>query len=235
MGRFFKKLMLLAAGFILALAVVAALFIYPPYREFKRIADSFDLSEMDKIPAISRITGALACALADLKGKSVTSCRAGADFSNFIKALLARGCAILNIAASIDRESCALRCNSRRWRRQEEEANAITQQLARNTFPLDEPLAQEIHQALLAFASRKTLTKESILEAYCNRIYFGVGLYGVETASRACFGRSANALTLSEAAILAGLIRSPSRLNPLEDTRTALAQRDRDPLRAWKN
>src|SRR5205814_2057845 len=108
-----------------------------------------------------------------------------------------------------------------------EGASTLTQQLARNTYDLGEDRwRRKAVEALLALRIEKTFTKAQIFEAYANRIYYGTGMYGVETASRACFGKSAKELTLSEAAILAGLIRSPNRMSPLEDSRTALAQRD---------
>ena len=69
-------------------------------------------------------------------------------------------------------------------------------------------------------------TKEQILELYVNRIYFGSGCYGVETASQAYFGKSASKLNLSEAALLAGLIRSPNRFSPLKNPEGAAVQRD---------
>ena len=101
----------------------------------------------------------------------------------------------------------------RERRNVKEGASTITQQLARNTFDLgDDRWRKKFVEALLALRIEKNLSKEKILEAYANRIYYGLGLYGVETASRACFGKSANELTLSEAAILAGLIRSPEPL-----------------------
>src|SRR5438552_8588464 len=67
-------------------------------------------------------------------------------------------------------------------------------------------------------------TKQQILELYINRIYFGAGCYGVETASQAYFSKSASKLNLSEAAILAGLIRSPNRFSPLRNPEGAVAQ-----------
>ena len=69
-------------------------------------------------------------------------------------------------------------------------------------------------------------SKEQILRFYTNRIYFGSGLYGLETASRAYFGKASSDLTLSEAALLAGLIRSPNRYSPYNNLKGALAQRD---------
>lgn len=109
----------------------------------------------------------------------------------------------------------------------EEGASTITQQLARNTYVLDEnKWRRKVIEALLAQRIERNFSKAQILEAYANRIYYGRGLYGVETASRACFGKTAAELSLSEAGILAGLIRSPNRLSPLERTATALRERD---------
>jgi hypothetical protein len=72
----------------------------------------------------------------------------------------------------------------------------------------------------------RALTKDQILELYINRIYFGSGCYGVETASQSYFGKSAARLDLSEAALLAGLIRSPNRFSPLKNPEGATVQRD---------
>ena len=64
-------------------------------------------------------------------------------------------------------------------------------------------------------------TKEQILELYLNRVYFGSGAYGVEAASQRYFGKSARRVTLAEAAMLAGLVKAPSRLSPLRDPKLA--------------
>lgn len=105
--------------------------------------------------------------------------------------------------------------------------STITQQLARNSFPLGgRNYGRKLIEAALAFRIETELTKEQILEAYMNRIYFGAGCYGIETASRTYFGKPASRLTLSEAAMMAGLIRSPSRMNPLNDFDGAMKQRD---------
>jgi penicillin-binding protein 1A len=105
--------------------------------------------------------------------------------------------------------------------------STITQQLARNSFPLGgRNYGRKLIEAALAFRIETELTKEQILEAYMNRIYFGAGCYGIETASRTYFGKPAARLTLSEAALMAGLIRSPSRLNPITDYAGAMKQRN---------
>src|ERR1700730_614557 len=79
---------------------------------------------------------------------------------------------------------------------------------------------------MVALRVERDFTKQQILELYVNRIYFGSGCYGVETASQAYFGKNASKLNLSEAALLSGLIRSPNRFSPLKNPEGAAAQRD---------
>src|SRR6266566_2114269 len=106
-----------------------------------------------------------------------------------------------------------------------EGASSITQQLARNSLPLGgRTLSRKVLEAMVAFRIEHQFTKQQILELYVNRIYFGTGCYGVETASQAYFSKSASKLNLSEAAILAGLIRSPNRFSPLKNPEGAVAQ-----------
>lgn len=106
-------------------------------------------------------------------------------------------------------------------------ASTITQQLARNSFPLGgKTFNRKFLEAAMAFRIEMEMTKEKILELYMNRIYFGSGLYGVEAASRAYFGKPAADMDLSEAALLAGLIRSPNRLSPFNNLAASLKQRD---------
>jgi penicillin-binding protein 1A len=108
-----------------------------------------------------------------------------------------------------------------------EGASSITQQLARNSLPLGgRTLSRKVLEAMVALRIEKDFTKQQILEAYVNRIYFGAGCYGVQTASLAYFGKDAAKLNLSEAAILAGLIRSPNRFSPLKNPEGAALQRD---------
>ena len=81
-------------------------------------------------------------------------------------------------------------------------------------------------EAALAHRIETELTKEQILEAYMNRIYFGSGYYGVETASRAYFGKPASLMNLPESAMLAGLIRSPNRFSPFNNLKKAVRERN---------
>src|SRR2546423_12405678 len=108
-----------------------------------------------------------------------------------------------------------------------EGASSLTQQLARNSLPLGgRTLSRKFLEAMVALRIEREFTKQQILELYINRIYFGAGCYGVETASQAYFGKNASKLNLSEAALLAGLIRSPNRFSPLKNPSGAAAQRD---------
>ena len=108
-----------------------------------------------------------------------------------------------------------------------EGASTITQQLARNSFPLGgKNLHRKLVEAALAFRIETELTKEEILEAYMNRIYFGSGTYGIEAASQTYFGKPASRLNLQEAATLAGLIRSPNRFSPLNNPQGSVHERN---------
>src|SRR5499426_38906 len=108
-----------------------------------------------------------------------------------------------------------------------EGASSLTMQLARNSLPLGgRTFSRKLLEAMVALRIEREFTKQQIVELYVNRIYFGNGCYGVETASQAYFGKNASKLNLSEAALLAGLIRSPNRFSPLKNPEGAAIQRD---------
>ena len=93
--------------------------------------------------------------------------------------------------------------------------STITQQLAKNLFLTQERTMQrKLQEVILAVWLERKYTKDEILDLYLNRIYFGSGAYGVEAAAQRYFGKSARNVTLSEAALLAGLVKSPSKLAP---------------------
>ena len=80
---------------------------------------------------------------------------------------------------------------------------------------------RQVQEVLLALWLEPKHTKDQILEMYLNRVYFGSGAYGVEAASRRYFGKSARDVSLSEAALLAGLLKAPSKLSPARDPKAA--------------
>src|SRR6202034_2551794 len=93
--------------------------------------------------------------------------------------------------------------------------STITQQLAKNLFLTQErTVTRKLQEAVLALWLEHKFSKAQILELYLNRVYFGSGAYGIEAAAQRYFGKSARKLTLPEAAMLAGLVQSPSRLAP---------------------
>jgi len=93
--------------------------------------------------------------------------------------------------------------------------STITQQLAKNLFLTQErTLTRKLQEAVLALWLEHKYSKAEILELYLNRVYFGAGAYGVEAAAQRYFGKSARQMTLAESALLAGLVKSPSRLAP---------------------
>lgn len=93
--------------------------------------------------------------------------------------------------------------------------STITQQLAKNLFLTQErTMSRKAQEAILAIWLEHRYSKDQILELYLNRVYFGSGAYGVEAAARKYFGHGARALTLPEAAVLAGLMKAPTKLAP---------------------
>ncbi|HEY5067091.1 MAG TPA: PBP1A family penicillin-binding protein [Xanthobacteraceae bacterium] len=93
--------------------------------------------------------------------------------------------------------------------------STLTQQLAKNLFLTQErTISRKLQEVALAFWLEHKFSKQQILDLYLNRVYFGAGAYGVEAAAQRYFGKSARQLTLAEAAMLAGLVKSPSRLAP---------------------
>jgi penicillin-binding protein 1A len=97
-------------------------------------------------------------------------------------------------------------------------ASTITQQLARNIFLNNSrTFTRKIREQILAMALETRFSKDQILELYLNKVYFGGGAYGIDAASRKFFGHPGTGLTLPESAIIAGLVKAPSRYSPSAD------------------
>lgn len=100
--------------------------------------------------------------------------------------------------------------------------STITQQVAKNLFLTSErSFARKGRELILALALEQKFSKDQILELYLNRVYFGGGAYGVDAASRKFFGHSARTLSLPESAIIAGLVKAPTRYAPSSDPEKA--------------
>ena len=101
--------------------------------------------------------------------------------------------------------------------------STITQQLARNVFLNNQKkFGRKFREWILALAMERKFSKEQVLELYLNKVYYGGGAYGIDAASRKFFGHGANRLTLSEAAIIAGLVKAPSNYSPTADAQAAV-------------
>lgn len=100
--------------------------------------------------------------------------------------------------------------------------STLTQQLAKNVFlKPDRTLRRKVQELLLAFWLEANFTKEQIFTLYINRVYLGSGTYGVDAAARRYFGKSARQVSLHEAAVLAGLLKAPSRYSPRRSLKAA--------------
>ncbi|MEO0698759.1 MAG: PBP1A family penicillin-binding protein, partial [Pseudomonadota bacterium] len=101
--------------------------------------------------------------------------------------------------------------------------STITQQLARNVFlNTNRTFDRKAREAVLAMALEWKFSKEQILELYLNKVYFGGGAYGIDSASRKFFSHPAKELSVAEAAIIAGLVKAPSRYSPTADVQAAV-------------
>jgi penicillin-binding protein 1A len=108
--------------------------------------------------------------------------------------------------------------------------STITQQLARQLFPetvgFERSPERKIKEALVALQIEKRYTKREILTMYCNKVAWGNRAFGVEAASQLYFAKSAKALTLDEAATIAGMLPAPQRLNPYSNIKGATVRRN---------
>jgi penicillin-binding protein 1A len=116
--------------------------------------------------------------------------------------------------------SVFVRARSGHWR---QGGSTITQQLARNVFlNSNRTFDRKIREMVLALAIETKFSKDQILELYLNKVYFGGGAYGVDSAARKFFGHSGEQLSLGEASIIAGLVKAPSHYSPTADAKAAV-------------
>ena len=120
------------------------------------------------------------------------------------------------------------------WRagKDKQGASTLTQQLARNTFPEqlppnDRSKERKLREMFVAREIERRCTKERILELYLNRVYFGNGFFGAESAAKGYFGKKASEVNSSEAAMLCGLLRSPDKLSPWRNYNACIEERNR--------
>lgn len=231
MKKFVRRVLLLlawTAGALAVTGIIGAFVAASAWDGYVRRAGGFDLAKVGEIPQRSAIHDVDGELLSYIHGENRIIAPLETVSPHFLKALLAREDARFYEHHGVDYRGIA-RAAWTNFRRGgiAQGASTITQQLARNSFDLGErSYSRKLLEAALAQRLEREFSKARILEFYVNRIYFGAGLYGIETAARAYFGRSASELDLSQAALLAGIIRSPNRLSPVSNIKGALAQRD---------
>ncbi|MBV9391472.1 MAG: PBP1A family penicillin-binding protein [Verrucomicrobia bacterium] len=210
----------------LFVAVIFGLFLLAGF--YFTWASTFDLKEVGKIPERSLVYDMDGKVYSRLYGENRVLIDSDKVTPFFKQALLAREDTRFYQHHGIDPVGIFRACLSNLTHLSVREGGStITQQLARNSFSLGgRNLSRKVLEAFLAFRIDSSYSKEQILGFYENRIYFGSGLYGLETASQAYFGKSASKLDLSEAALLAGLIRSPNRYSPITNYQGAIQQRN---------
>ncbi len=210
---------------LLLLAPVVAVFSY-----YALWAGTFDLSKLGEMPQRAVVCDMDGNPYSRLSysGANRTVVKLDQVSKNFLDALIVREDARFYSHHGVDPHGIARAVLRNLLRhRAAEGASTLTQQLARNSLPLGgKTLNRKILEAFVAVRIERHFSKQQILEWYVNRIFYGAGLYGIETASQAYFGKPSSQLDLSEAALMAGLIRSPNRFSPLTNPRGAAQERD---------
>ena len=212
-----------AIGTVLALVSGAVI-----WSRYEQRAAAFDLRQLDNVRERSAVYDANGELYSYFGGENRFVVPLSAVSQHFIDALIARedsrfwkhgGVDFLGIARAFVTNIGAGKIR--------QGASTITQQLARNAFALEgRTIDRKLLEMALARRIEQHYSKARILELYVNRIYFGNGFFGVEAAAQGYFGKPAADLTLGQAAILAGLIRSPSKLAPVRDPEAATRERD---------
>ncbi|MFY7837827.1 MAG: transglycosylase domain-containing protein [Novosphingobium sp.] len=222
LGRWFKRLMVWGAGFALlgAITLVVAVAVtmrsLPGYQELKssqtgqmivvRAADGTEIVTLGpsygKWVPYERIPQVMRDAMVSVEDRRYRS-HLGVDPIGIVRSLM-------------------VRVESGTWR---QGGSTITQQLARNIFLNNtKTFARKAREWVLALALEQKFSKDQILELYLNKVYFGGGAYGIDSAARKFFGHSGEEITLPEAAIIAGLVKAPSRYSPTADADAAVGR-----------
>ncbi|MGA3171593.1 MAG: PBP1A family penicillin-binding protein [Chthoniobacteraceae bacterium] len=193
-------------------------------------ASTFDLTQVDNIPERSAIYDMDGRFYARLSGEDRVVVHLEDVSDYFVKALLAREDSRFFSHHGIDPVGIARAMMTNLAHGHiRQGGSTLTQQLALNTFLGGEhtrSINRKLIEAFLALRIEQNFTKKQIIESYMNRIYFGAGVYGVETASEAYYHKHAKDLSLTQSAMLVALIRSPNRYSPFKNLRRAITQRD---------
>lgn len=223
--RWLRALLLLGlAGCLLTVVAAAGVIAY-----YSKLALRYDLTRLGEMPERSLVLDADGEVLGRMHGENRIVVPLSQVSPHFIEALLAREDSRFYKHGGIDPVGVA-RAFVRNVKegRVVQGASTITMQLARNSYPdlNDRSFHRKLVEMMLARRIERHWRKDQILEHYVNRIFFGSNLYGIQRASQVYFGKHPSQLNLSEAALIAGIIRSPVRFSPFRNFDGALKERD---------
>jgi penicillin-binding protein 1A len=211
-------------GILMAVAAAGTLFIV-----YGGIASRYDLAKLGEMKQRSVVLDCKGREIGRLHGENRVVVPLSKVSPNFLHALLAREDARFYQHDGVDYIG-VFRAIMRDFRDKKavQGASTITMQLARNSYDdlNNKSLNRKLTEVMLARRIEGAKTKDQILELYVNRIFFGSGIYGIERASKAYFGKSADRLTLGEGAMLAGIIRGPNRFSPFRNWKEAVEERN---------
>jgi penicillin-binding protein 1A len=224
--RWKRLVLFLIMGSTLLVTLAAAIVI----AVYSHWAKDFDLTKLGQMPERTVVYDFKGEVLGRMHGENRIVVPLSEVSPWFVKALLAREDSRFYSHSGIDYVGVA-RAAVRNVKdgRIVQGASTLTMQLARNSYPElgdDRNIHRKLLEMMLARRIEKSTTKEQIIEHYVNRIFYGPGIYGVQRASQVYFGKHASQLNLSEAAMIAGIIRSPVRFSPFRNYEGALKERD---------
>lgn len=212
----------------LFVAVIGATIGLGIYVRYKGMAEAYDLRQVGRMPQESVVFDNYGTPFTRLHGDGRIIVGLDAVSPFFLEALVARedtrfykhsGVDLVGVARALVRNA--------RERGFAQGASTLTMQLARISFDMREKtMHRKLVEAMLAQRIEDNYSKQDILFLYVNRVFLGSGLYGIEAAARAHFGKPASDLTLGESAMLAGVIRAPNRFSPFRHYEAALSERD---------
>ena len=204
------------------LSIVAVVMVYGFW------ASTFDISLVKEIPQRSTVYDMNGVLYSRLQGENRVVVKGSEVAPGFVDALLAREDTRFHSHRGVDPLGVVRAVVANVTAKSAKQgASTLTQQLARNTFPLGgKNVHRKLLEAFVAIRIEQHYTKDEVLEHYMNRIYFGAGVYGIETASLSYFGKHAKDLSLAESAMMAGIIRAPTTFSPRKNWKGALRQRD---------
>ena len=221
LGIFVRVFMSMSLLGLIAVAVIFAV--------YGQLAKSYDLSRLGQMPERTVVLDRNGQLLGRMHGENRIVLPLEQVPPHFIKALLVREDARFHSHHGVDYIGVARAfLRNLRDRRIVQGASTITMQLARNSFPDldDRSFHRKLLEMMIARRIEKRCSKEQILEHYINRIFFGNGLYGIQRASQVYFGKHASQLTLSESALIVGIVRGPTKFSPFRNFDGALRERD---------